>query len=305
MSRIHDALKRAEQEKVASSLHEGATAGSRAAPGTDQREPAQTLGSENMGILPVGAELTPEVSLLRDLLEHCPQCSWSPDPKTMLLFDGQNHVLGTEEFRTLRSRLYLSRKERPLQKLLITSPLPKEGKTFTAVNLARVIAQQRERRVLLIDADMRSSRLHAVLGAPSTPGLSDYLSAKAGEFSVVQRGPEDNFFFIPGGQLVRNPSELIGSGRLKLLLNRLGPAFDWIILDSPPVIPVSDAKMLADICDGVLILIQAGVTPFNLAHKACQGFRDRCLLGVVLNGVNPGSAYSSYYYTQAAQKLTK
>jgi capsular exopolysaccharide synthesis family protein len=214
----------------------------------------------------------------------------------MLALDSRESVAGAEEFRTLRSHLYLIRDRQPLQKLLVTSPLPLEGKTFTALNLAQVIVRQQERRVLLIDADLRRSRLHVSLGAPAFPGLSDYLSGVADEFDVVQRGPLDNLFFIPGGTPSPNPSELIANGRLRLLLQRVGPAFDWIVVDSPPMLPVSDAKLLAELCDGVLVLIRAGATPYDLAQKACQELPEKRLLGVVLNRVAAAGRYNSYYY---------
>lgn len=289
MSRIYDALKKAEREKAASAVPEApAGATKNTAPVSDYPRGFHSVMADSLA--------TSAAALLRTLEERCPKCSWNPDPKTVLFFHGQNHMLGTEEFRTLRSRIYMTRKRQPLQKLLITSPLPREGKSFVAANLAAAMVHQPEHRVLLIDADLRSPRLHRSLGTPLTPGLSDYLSGEADEFSVVQRGCLDNFFFIPGGKSVPNPSELIGNRRLRLLLNRLTPAFDWIILDSPPALPVSDAKLLADLCDGVIVLILAGVTPFDLAQKACQEFRERQVLGVVLNRVAAGSAYTSYYY---------
>jgi capsular exopolysaccharide synthesis family protein len=211
-------------------------------------------------------------------------------------------VIGAEQFRKLRSRLYQLCEKQPLHTLLITSALPGEGKTFIAVNLAQAVVRQHERRALLIDADLRLSQLHHFLGAPSTPGLSDYLCGEADELSIVQRGPESNLFFIAGGRSVSNPTELIGNGRLNRLLQRLAPVFDWVILDSPPAIPVSDASMLAGMCDGVLLVIQAEATPFDVAQRARDGLRDKRLLGVVLNRVAPHSAdaahYFKYYYTK-------
>ena len=101
---------------------------------------------------------------------------------------------------------------------------------------------------------------------------------------------------IPGGADAPNPSELIGNGRFELLLDRVAPVFDWIIIDSPPAIPVSDAKLLAGFCDGVLMLVNAGTTPFDLAQKACAEFSQNQLLGVILNRVEPGQNYNSYYH---------
>jgi Mrp family chromosome partitioning ATPase len=88
---------------------------------------------------------------------------------------------------------------------------------------------------------------------------------------------------------------LISNGRLKLLVRRLAPAFDWIIFDSPPAVPVSDAQLLAEVCDGVLVIFRSGATPFDLAQRACAQFGEKQLLGVVLNRVKPNSAYGSYY----------
>ena len=102
--------------------------------------------------------------------------------------NGNDSARGTEEFRTLRSRLYHMREKMPLKKLLVTSALPKEGKSFTAANLAQVMVRQHGRSVLLIDADLRGPRLHLMLGTTSGPGLSDYLQGKNDEFSIMQRG---------------------------------------------------------------------------------------------------------------------
>lgn len=238
--------------------------------------------------------------MIRVLAEHCSRHAWSPDENTVLLFDGLKSAFGTEELRTLRTQLEVIRKQQRIQSLLITSPMPLEGKTFTALNLSLAISCQVNRRLLLIDADMRVPQLHCRLGAPLTPGLSEYLSGNADELSIIQRGARNNFFFIPAGKPVANPSDLIGNGRLKLLLRRMAPAFDWIVLDSPPAVPVSDAQLLAEVCDGVLVIFRAGSTAFDLARRACAQFGEKQLLGVVLNRVKPASAYSTYYQKVAA-----
>jgi protein-tyrosine kinase len=300
MSRIHDALKKAEQEKAAGSDMRGSAAraktysfGSAYEENVPPRDGAGLLAPE-----PPRAMETPEgIELLRELEERCPVQAWKTDPKKVLFVNGQSHALGTEEFRTLRSHLYLIRDRQALHRLLITSPLPQDGKTFVAANLAQVIARQPDRRVLLIDGDLRLARLHLSLGAPLKPGLSEYLTGQADEFSIVQRGPQNNLFFIPAGETVPNSSELLAQGHLAGLFDRLSPAFDWMILDSPPAIPVSDAKMMADFCDGVIIVIRAGVTPYDLAQKACRDFRKRGLVGVVLNGADTRQGYGYNYYS--------
>ena len=167
---------------------------------------------------------------------------------------------GPEGFRTLRSRLYKIAATRKLKKVLITSGVAAEGKTFVASNLAQALVQQPELRVLLIDGDLRSSRLHFLFGTQRCPGLSDYLRGEADEYAVIQKGMSENLFLIPGGNLVSNPSELLLHGRMKQLLSDVAPVFDWILIDSPPTMPVHDAGVLSDMVDGVLLVIRAGST---------------------------------------------
>ncbi|MGA9977132.1 MAG: CpsD/CapB family tyrosine-protein kinase [Candidatus Sulfotelmatobacter sp.] len=306
MSRIHEALKKAEQERA--TLQGGAAAGfpapvvSETAAG--DQVPAAPGIPANLGPYPVtpafGGPLNSET-----LLSRCPQSEWKADAATMLFLNGNDSAAGTEEFRTLRSRLYHLREKMPLRKLLITSALPKEGKSFTAANLAQVMVRQHGRRALLIDADLRGPRLHQMLGTASSPGLSEYLQGQNDEFSIMQRGPLENLFFIPSGAAIKDPSELIGNGRLQQLLLRLEPLFDWIILDSPPAVPVSDASVLAKACDGVLMVVRSNVTPSDAARRALQEFPQQALVGVVLNGTRGDSAQYARYYYEAYETGTK
>ncbi len=165
------------------------------------------------------------------------------------------------------------------------------------------MVRQHGRRVLLVDADLRAPRLHMMLGTTSDPGLSDYLLGKNDEFSIMQRGPLENLFFIPSGTGAADPAELVGNGRLKLLLQRVEPLFDWIVIDSPPAIPVSDASVLAKACDGVLMVVRSNATPFDIARKARQEFSDQALVGVVLNGTREDAIpYARYYYESYQKK---
>lgn len=208
----------------------------------------------------------------------------------------QASVVCAEQFRTLRSRLYRLREKNPVRTLLVTSTLPGEGKTFVALNLALSIARQHERRALLIDADLRASRLHVRLGAPSAPGLSDYLSGRADEFSILQADPKVELFLVPAGRSVPNPSELLANGTLKRFLDGMSPVFDWVIIDAPPVLAVADPTIIAEFCDAVLVVVRAGMTAHDLVKTTLQEFRGNNLLGVVLNGANEGANYGNYSY---------
>jgi capsular exopolysaccharide synthesis family protein len=313
MSRIHEALKKAEQERavsqggLAGSAHSSAASPVFTTP--EGAEPSVRTSLEDSpapvvtGAHTGGAPLTsgmPSFSSpfsLDALLARCPQLEWKPDEKTMLFFNGDDSSRGIEEFRTLRSRLYHMREKMTLKKLLITSALPKEGKSFTSANLAQVLVRQHGRRVLLIDADLRGPRLHLMLGTTTSPGLSDYLQGKSDEFSIMQRGSMENLFFIPSGDEISDPAELVANGRLKFLLQRVEGLFDWIIIDSPPAVPVSDASVLAKTCDGVVMVVRSNMTPTDMARRAREEFPDRALVGVVLNGTDSDSIpYSRYYY---------
>jgi protein-tyrosine kinase len=306
MSRIHEALKKAEQERAAvqSAVPPGVAPPS--ANETAEITPGPPDGSQPaVGDFPGGVPLTAAMPSfsgsgafnLENLLARCSPLPWNPDQRTMLFFNGDDNARGSEEFRTLRSRLYHTREKMPLKKILVTSALPKEGKSFTAANLAQVLVRQHGRRVLLVDADLRAPRLHIMLGTSSSPGLSDYLQGVSDEISIMQRGPMESLFFIPCGAEISDPSELVANGRLPLLLQRVETLFDWIIIDSPPAVPVSDASVLAKACDGVLMVVRSNATPVDMARRARQEFPDQALVGVVLNGTeNQAVPYTRYYY---------
>jgi capsular exopolysaccharide synthesis family protein len=218
-------------------------------------------------------------------LSDCGQTTWSPDPQMILSFEGMEEVRATEEFRSLRSRLYRCRKEGRLKSILVSSAVQKEGRSFVAVNLAQVLALQAECRVLLIDADLRNPRLHAAFGTSSSPGISEFLLQEAGEFAVMQKGGPEGLFLIPAGRSVPGPTELLANGRLKLLIDEVESLFDWIIVDSSAANSVSDASLVGSFCDGVLLVVRSNSTPFDLVRKAQEKFREESVVGVVLNHI--------------------
>lgn len=302
MSRIHEALKKAEQERITLPVQD--------APGPQsvplESEPAPVEFAPAPLNLDDRAPVTPARSgalldgtrplRFEDLTANCSRPRWLLDPNVNVFSNSDVSASGAEQFRTLRSRLYQLRNDQHVRSLLITSTGPGEGKTFVASNLAQAIVRQPDRRVLLIDADLRRARLHVPFGAPSSPGLAEYLRGEADEAAVMQCGGEDNLFLIPGGDEVANPSELLSNGRLSTLLNRIGPLFDWILLDSPPCLPVADASILANSCDAVLFVVRAGTTPSEVAQRAIQELQGRHVAGVVLNAIEETDGYGAYYY---------
>jgi protein-tyrosine kinase len=296
MSRIHEALKKAEQER---SAVQATSAGVLAAPLTvgPATPIAATPDTDFVRTLPTEELIAHSAGYLRfdDLRQHCAHPQWHLDPNVNVFINSALTAHGSEQFRTLRSRLYQMRSAQQLRTLLVTSSVPAEGKTFVTNNLAQAIVRQPDRRALIIDADLRCSRLHVPLGAPASPGLTDYLRGEVDELAIIQHGLEGNLCFIPGGNAVTNPSELLSNGRMKVLLDRVMPVFDWVILDSAPLLPVADSSLLADLVDGIVVVVRAGQTPVETAQRACQELQGRNIVGVVLNAVSPDHGYGSYY----------
>ena len=151
-----------------------------------------------------------------------------------------------------------------------------------------------------------TAQMHLALGAPLAPGLTDYLRGEADEMAAIQYGNNENLCFMPGGSQVANPSELLSNGRLKFLLDRVTPIFDWVIVDSSPCLLVADASMVADFSTGVLLVVRVGSTSVDAAQKVCQQLRRKNIIGVVLNGAEQqelhGSYYSAYGYGEAPER---
>ena len=298
MSRIHEALKKAVEERsthveprtteeLMDSLHSGPADG-----GTVLMPNARQTAVQ----LVTPSEIEDDSLTYPSLLAKARKMIWNIKPRYSVFSAGASTSSGAERFRTLRSRLYQISAIQPIHRVLLTSSLPEEGKTFVATNLAQSIVRQAGRKVMLIDADLRASRLHLTLGTDNEPGLSDYLNGDKELSQIVQVGDIDGFCFIPGGRFVSNPSEILHSAKMKTLLERMGEIFDWVILDSPPATAVHDASILADMCDGVLFVLRAGVTDYEIAQKCAGEFESKNLLGVVLNRVDKFDAYGAYYY---------
>jgi capsular exopolysaccharide synthesis family protein len=293
MIRVLDALKEAEQQKSTTlSASEPEHIDSIIAEKVQGEEvPASEIPSQPRNALSISPCLEFE-----ELQQRCAKPGWKLDADSNVFINRPSFAPCAEQFRTLRSRLYRFRGLKPIRTILVTSTVAGEGKTFVALNLAQAMVQQNEQPALLIDADLRISRMHVVMGAPVALGLTDYLRGEADEFSIIQSNSQNNLFFIPAGNQVANPAELLANRRLRTLVDRLAPLFDWVIFDAPPVLPVSDTSILGELCDGVIMVVHAGSTAFDLAQMACQEFRAN-LLGVVLNRAEEeAKKYADYAY---------
>jgi capsular exopolysaccharide synthesis family protein len=299
MSRIHEALKKAEHDRALIPAPDPAEAALQlqgAAASVWTHKPGDAMAAEGGTQLATAGAPSPEFLRFEELRSRCAHPVWNPDPNMNVFGTDSVSLHAAEQFRTLRSRLYEIRKTQKMQTILMTSSVPGEGKTFVTTNLANSFVRQPDRRALIIDGDLRCARLHVPLGAPSSPGLSDYLRGDVDEFAVIQHGQEGNLCFIAGGNEVSDPSELLSNGMMKKLLDRVTPMFDWVIIDSPPCLPVADSTILANYCDGIMLVVRAGSTATGIAQRACQELQGRNVIGVVLNAVEQAHMYGSYYY---------
>jgi capsular exopolysaccharide synthesis family protein len=221
-----------------------------------------------------------------------------------LILVTEPHAQECEQYRTLRTQIFHAAEKNRTQVIVITSALAGEGKTSTVLNLALAIAQSKEKRILLIDGDLRRPNVASFLGLQPKLGLGETLR---GEHDVLQSIfclEEEELYLLPVSQGAENPTELLSSERFGETLARLREYFDFILLDSPPVMPFADSRLLANHADAIILVIRAGMAPYETVEKAIDALpRDR-ILGVVLNGAEhlKEAGYYDYYYKYAQRE---
>jgi capsular exopolysaccharide synthesis family protein len=188
-----------------------------------------------------------------------------------------------EQFRAIRTRIELLDEAGACRVLAVTSALHGEGKTLTAINLALVMAMSLNRRVALVDCDLRKPRVHETLGLPVEFGLTEVLRGEAVLDRAILELPKENLYVLAAGTLPSNPAELLGSAPMRQIIASLRERFDYVILDTPAALPVADPAILASLVDGIIFVVRAGSTPREQVLSAMENFsRDR-IVGVVLN----------------------
>lgn len=208
-----------------------------------------------------------------------------------------------EQFRLLRARLSLLQKQKGTKTLLVTSATPGEGKTFVSCSLAGVLAQEQDKRILLIDGDLRRPKVGVSLGMADreSPGLCDILRDGNPVENVLVGCAGTGLYVLPAGSIPQSPSELLSSPKFETLLQSLAPLFDWIVVDSPPVISLADTDIIAPLCDTVLLVVRAGLTPVNLVKETTERIGKEKICGVVMNRIQRLKT-SRYYYAYYQKK---
>ena len=213
-------------------------------------------------------------------------------------------ILG-EQFRILRTRLSLLQKQNGAKTILITSTIPQEGKSFTSHALAGVMAQEQRKRIVVIDADLRkqgSGREYGLNLNAEINGTTQVLQGISEFRKSLLKSADPEFWFLPSGPLPPNPSELLSSPEMEKVLHYAAGIFDWVIVDSPPALALSDPTLIAPLCDAVVFVVRANSTSAKLAQEAMHKIGRERICGVVLNRKKQMHSSRHYYQYYAYQK---
>jgi capsular exopolysaccharide synthesis family protein len=291
MSRIFEALQRSESERSGTPL----------APPALATELLQVVEREISGQTPletpIGEFDAPELveeQFAEDDLRRFQSLPVSLPPDSKLICLTAQESFGAEKFRFLGVRLRQLQQTRPLKKLLITSTIPEEGKSTVAANLAAILARRQQPKILLLDGDLRRPSLSTQFGLGKIPGLSEWLQGELRPIQHIYRLEGPNLWLLPAGRPPENPLELMQSGRLSGLLNQLSSWFDWIIIDSPPILPLADTSVWARLADGILLVTREGTTKKRMLQQGLQALEQTKLLGAVVNS-STNTDHTNYY----------
>jgi protein-tyrosine kinase len=276
MSRVHDALRRAEQAGLLSP-----PVARTSVLGGEGRSTAATLDNgPNMA----------------GLLERVEEIPFRTATDSLLIDVTRPHEAPMEEFRTLRTRLNHMKSLQPIHSLVVTSPSPAEGKSLSAANLSLAQAHLEGNLTLLADFDFRRPIIHTLFGIDRSPGITDYLLGRVPLEKAIRKIAGTNLYIMPAGEAVINPLELLNLREVKLLMDRLPSLFNWIILDSPPLLFAADASLLSTLCHGTLLVVRIGHTTIDSVTRAMQSLCNNNVVGIVVNGARRGELYSKYTY---------
>lgn len=237
-----------------------------------------------------------EMDDLDEVIRNAVQLPYNPLSDALLVNPAKPREAPSEEFRTLRTRLNHLQTLHPLRTLVVTSASPAEGKSFTATNLALTQAQLADKRVLLADFDFRRPTVEKTFQIDSSPGLTDFLTGKARVGEIIRRIGDSSLYVMTAGGSVINPLELLNLKECKALIDGVRNHFDWVILDSPPLLFAADGNLLSTMCDGTILVVRIGATTFDSVTRALQSLCENNVLGIVVNGARRGELYSKYNY---------
>lgn len=242
---------------------------------------------------------SPRESLLRRLIPSRSAARRTPDTANEInkrrIAILQPDSYAAEQFRTLRARIDSLATQRPIRTLAITSANPDEGKSTAAINLAAVTSMGVGRKVLLMDCDLRKAKIHRSLGVDPTSGLEEILTGRASFDDAVVKVEGLSLDVLPVRTPPANPSELLASNDMRRLIETVSSRYDQVIIDTPACLGLPDAKTVTELCDGIIVVVRANVTPAEDVQSMLEILDRGRVLGMLLNGVEPDREQYGYY----------
>jgi capsular exopolysaccharide synthesis family protein len=223
--------------------------------------------------------------------------SLAPQSRLVCLTDSGSPA--AEAFRLLGVRLRHLKRDRSLKKVLITSTIPQEGKSMVSANLACTLALKTQQRLLVLEGDVRRPSLSQMFGIRRNPGLCEFLQGEHSLRSSIYHLEAPNLWILPAGSAPSNALELLQSGRLSTMMDQLTLWFDWIIIDTPPVLPLADTSVWMRLADGILMATRLGTTEKRQLQRGLEAIESKKLIGALVNS-SKNAATSDYYYSPAA-----
>jgi capsular exopolysaccharide synthesis family protein len=234
-----------------------------------------------------------------DLLRHVKSTSIAPPESGRLICVTDPESPAAEAFRLVAVRLREMRRERPLKKLLITSTIPQEGKSVVAANLACILSQGRQEKVLLLEGDIRRPTLSQKMGMEERAGLCEWISKDLSLAQSIVYLPEAKIWALPAGKANTNPLDILQSQRLSPLMTQLAGCFDWVIIDSPPLLPVADTSVWSALADGIVLVTRYGTTQKKELLRGIKQVDAKKVVGAVIN-CSKNLPHSEYYYRRSS-----
>jgi capsular exopolysaccharide synthesis family protein len=291
MSNIFDALQRAEAENAGADSPSVCLA-TELLQAAEEKMRGSALNVEQQPALDV-LDPSPTVPASTEDVDRCPVLAISIREESRLVSVAEEGSLGAEKFRFLAVRLRQLRQNRPLKKILITSTIPKEGKSTVAANLACTLARRRQQKTLLLEGDLRRPNITNQLGIGRIPGLCEWLNGQSESINIYKLQGL-GLWILPAGAAPQNPLELMQSGKLSVLMEQLEAWFDWIVIDSPPVLPLADTSLWSRLADGIVVVTRKGTTEKQQLQRGLEAIEKSKLLGALVNS-SANSAHSDYY----------
>jgi capsular exopolysaccharide synthesis family protein len=296
MSNIFEALQRSESE-IAGTNSPTFSLATELLQAAEQKMRGSALSVEQHPSIEAFDAAPPAPASTEDL-ERCPVLPLSIRDESRLVSVAEEGSLGAEKFRFLAVRLRQLRQNRPLKKILITSTIPQEGKSTVAANLACTLARRRKQKTLLLEGDLRRPNIVNQFGVGKHAGICEWLSGRTESINIYKL-ESLGLWILPAGAAPQNPLELMQSGKLSLLMEQLEAWFDWIVIDSPPVLPLADTSLWSRLADGIVLVARKGITEKQQLIRGLEAIEKSKLLGALVNS-SSNAAHSDYYQRYAA-----